>query len=348
MPKQLFFIILVCILMLTTFSTIIPAAAETLPKYDTNNTPADFIYFNGNFVTMDEKNEDPKFVAVKNGIIIAVSRSVRDFSKLADSHTQWINLNGKTMIPGLVDGHSHFSETAYRVVQGFNISPPPFGNVTSIAQLLDALRTFITTKNIPPGQSINGSGYSDLDMVEKRHPTRYELDSVSAVNPIVLTHFSGHIVVANSLALEKVNYTSTASAPAGGILDTFPNGTLTGICREYALLPLQAAFTTNFAQLTPEQIQLTVNEYFKSGVTTVQDMLRSEAQAIKYHSLGDNFPLDINAYYWVTGTNLTTFQRIVASYNTTRFRTRGAKFILDGSIQAFTALLTQPYWVPQS
>jgi predicted amidohydrolase YtcJ len=75
-------------------------------------------------------------------------------------------------------------------------------------------------------------------MIEVRHPTRYELDSVSTVNPILLIHFSGHIVVANSLALSIVNYINESSSPTGGIIDTFPNGTITGVCREHAIQAL--------------------------------------------------------------------------------------------------------------
>lgn len=96
--------------------------------------------------------------------------------------------------------------------------------------------------NVQPGQIITGFGYNDLDMIEKRHPTRYDLDSVSTVNPIMIEHFSGHLVVANSLALEMVNYTNTNSSARGGVIDTFPNGTITGVLREWAILDLTDAF----------------------------------------------------------------------------------------------------------
>jgi predicted amidohydrolase YtcJ len=89
-------------------------------------------------------------------------------------------------------------------------------------------------------------------MIEKRHPTKFELDSVSTVNPIVLTHFSFHIVVANSLALEMVNYINASSSPNGGIIDVYPNGTLTGVCREKAMTALTDKFAKTFDQLTVE------------------------------------------------------------------------------------------------
>lgn len=252
------------------------------------------------------------------------------------------------MIPGLIDAHSHFGNTATNLAQGFNISPPPFGTITSIPLLLAELTRYITANNIQPGTTIYGTGYSDIDMAERRHPTRYELDSVSDVNPIVIGHFSGHIVAANSLALAKVNYVNSSSTPAGGILDTFPNGTITGVAREYAIIPLLTVFSTTIAQLTPAQIQNAVNAYFSSGVTTTQDLATSPLNPSVYHSFGDSFPIDLNGYYWITGPNLTNFYNAVNNFNTSRYKTRGAKFIIDGSLQGYTGFLTQPYWVPQS
>lgn len=110
-------------------------------------------------------------------------------------------------MPGIVDAHSHFSLVATLEAQGFDITPPPFGNVSSIPILLETLTKYAIDKDVLPGTPIVGSGYSDIGMEERRHPTRFELDSVSTVNPIVLFHFSGHIAVANSLALSMANIT---------------------------------------------------------------------------------------------------------------------------------------------
>lgn len=162
---------------------------------------------------MNEENEYPHFVAVTAGKIVAVGENSADVNKYIGQDTVVVNLQGRTMIPGIVDAHSHFGGTATKLAQGFNISPPPFGTITSIPLLLAEITRFITANNIQPGTTIYGQGYSDIDLAEGRHPTRYELDSVSAVNPIVLEHFSGHIVVANSLALSTVNYVSASSSP---------------------------------------------------------------------------------------------------------------------------------------
>jgi predicted amidohydrolase YtcJ len=76
--------------------------------------------------------------------------------------TKLINLQGKTLMPGFIDPHSHFSITAVRYSQGFDISPPPFGTVTSIPQLLSNIRDYITSNNIQSGVAISAGGYNDI------------------------------------------------------------------------------------------------------------------------------------------------------------------------------------------
>lgn len=134
---------------------------------------ADVVYYNGNIVTMHESNESPKFVAVRKDVIVAVGRTEEEMEQQLGKNTKLVNLHGKTLIPGLVDAHSHFSATATRLSQGVNIAPPPFGPASSIPALLDSIKTYITANNIPAGQVITAGGYNDLDMAEGRHPTRF-------------------------------------------------------------------------------------------------------------------------------------------------------------------------------
>ena len=133
----------------------------------------DVVYYNGNIITMHEGNEAPRFVAVSKDVIVAVGRTEEEMEGQLGKNTKLVNLHGRTLIPGLVDAHSHFSATATRLSQGVNIAPPPFGPASSIPALLDSIKTYITTNNIPAGQVITAGGYNDLDMAEGRHPTRF-------------------------------------------------------------------------------------------------------------------------------------------------------------------------------
>jgi predicted amidohydrolase YtcJ len=120
------------------------------------------------------------------------------------------------MLPGFIDGHSHFSSTAIKLAQGFDVSSPPFGAVTSIIDIVKNIQVYITTNNIAAGEIIFGTGYSDIALVEHRHPSRFDLDAASTVHPICIRHFSNHILACNSLALAQAGYTDTTPSPPGG------------------------------------------------------------------------------------------------------------------------------------
>jgi predicted amidohydrolase YtcJ len=177
---------------------------------------ADIVYFNGPIITMNEKHKFASFVAVAAGKIIHVGKFHSHIHKFVAKNTTLINLHGKTIIPGFIDSHSHFSLTAIKLGQGFDLSPPPFGSVTSIAQIVENIKGYISQNNIPAGKIIYGLGYSDIDLIEHRHPSRYDLDAASTVNPICIRHFSNHILACNSLALAEVGYTDDTPNPPGG------------------------------------------------------------------------------------------------------------------------------------
>jgi predicted amidohydrolase YtcJ len=97
------------------------------------------IYFNGKVITLDDNSSIYQAVAIKKHIILAVG-SDEDILKLADSHTKLINLNGKTMLPGFYDAHSHFIINSLQKSQGFDISPPPTGKVKKIQDVIDNVK----------------------------------------------------------------------------------------------------------------------------------------------------------------------------------------------------------------
>ena len=126
--------------------------------------------------------------------------------------TKTVDLGGKTMMPGLIDPHSHVTLTA-ALLWGANISPPPVGTVASHADLKRILREYMQARQLQPGNWIFGMGYDDTLMTEQRHPDRDVLDDVSVENPIILLHISGHMLAANSMALKLAGVDETTQNP---------------------------------------------------------------------------------------------------------------------------------------
>ena len=155
-----------------------------------------------------------------------------EISNLIKDSTAVVDLAGRTLIPGFVDAHGHFpgsGQTAFTV----DLNSPPIGDTESIPELLEKLRAFGEKR--PDGWLI-GSNYDDTLLSEKRHPTRDDLDLVSATRPIAIVHVSGHLMVVNSAALAELHIDETTPDPEGGHIvrdlssadQRRPNGILAG------------------------------------------------------------------------------------------------------------------------
>ena len=190
-------------------------------------------------------------------------------------------------------------------------------------------------------------GYNDYALDEKRHPNRYELDWVSTEHPVVFEHYSGHVLAANSMAMHLLNINESSTTPPGGVYERFENGTLTGLFKEAAIAPFTEKYRLKVDALSRKMIERGIQAYFSSGVTTAQDTFFTMAEPTEFRSLGNDFPIDVNGYSYVSSKDLSKFYDTVKNYGTSWMKVKGVKFIIDGSIQAYTGLLTQPYWVPK-
>ena len=152
------------------------------------------VFIGGEVLTMDADNRIAEAVSVRDGIIEQVG-TTDEISTLIKDSTTVVDLAGRTLIPGFVDAHGHFpgsGQTAFTV----DLNSPPIGD----------------TESIPDGWLI-GSNYDDTLLSEKRHPTRDDLDLVSATRPIAIVHVSGHLMVVNSAALAELHIDETTPDP---------------------------------------------------------------------------------------------------------------------------------------
>jgi len=145
------------------------------------------IYRGGPIITMaGDEPETVEAIAVDDGKIIAVGTEAT-VSEKAGKKAKQVDLSGRTMLPGFIDAHGHIS--AVGATAGLaNLSTSPVGQVNTIADLQETLRNCERPEGIPV---IIGWGYDDSLIAEHRHPTRQELDAVSTVTPIMISHASG-------------------------------------------------------------------------------------------------------------------------------------------------------------
>ena len=314
---------------------------------------ADTIYFNGNVITLDSNELMAEAVAVKDGKILAVGDNETMMS-LSNQDTHQVDLKGKTMLPGFVDGHSHLSGVAIQAVTA-NLLPPPDGPGQNIAMLQRTLRDFMATSEMVKQHSVViGFNYDDSQLEEGRHPNRHELDAVSTEMPIMITHQSGHIGVYNSKALEMFGINAESDDPSGGIIQREagskePNGVLEENAHFALLYKIIPPFTVkeNVAAMKAAEMQ-----YLSNGFTTIQDGKTDPTTLglMAQYAADGGFTVDVVVYADVAGMTDHTILNgpLHSGEYVNRFRIGGVKLTFDGSPQGKTAWFTKPYLVAPS
>ena len=312
---------------------------------------ADSIYLGGSILTMNDAQPSAEAVAVRAGRITAVG-SRAELLKLQGANTRVVDLQGKTLLPGFVDPHSHISVVGLQAISA-NMLPPPDGNNASIAQLQETLRQYMQTSPEPQKLGIVlGFGYDDSQLKEQRHPTREELDAVSSTLPIMIIHQSSHLAVLNTPALKQAGITASSVNPQGGVIgrkagSQEPNGLL----EESAFFAVVPTVMPKLSDLqTTSWLEKAQELYLQFGYTTVQDGRADPSnitQAIAAAKLG-TFKIDVVSYpdlLEIVDNPLMDGPYYSRDY-TQRFRIGGVKLNLDGSPQGKTAWLTHPYHHP--
>jgi len=304
---------------------------------------ADLIIVGDNIVTMDGSSVTG--VAV-SGDRIAATGSREQVLNLRGTSTRVIELGDQALLPGFIDAHGHFSAVA-RYLDLLDLSSPPVGQVTNIDDLVRLLRQRIENQQVSPGQLVYGFGYDDSLLAEQRHPTRDDLDRASTQHPIIIRHVSGHLLVANTMALNNAGINATTPNPEGGIIRR-RSGSLEpdGVMEETAMGAFPGAGSDQSPERQAQLLREAVDIYAGYGITTIQDSNVSAAYVDRLKSLGtaDPFAADIVAYIMANPISDEELGEIEAELDYTGgVRIGGIKFTLDGSPQGRTAWMSQPY-----
>ena len=227
------------------------AACATKPP----SVPPDLVLYNGKIVTVDPSFSIAQAVAIGSGRFVAVGTNdaVR---QTAGPATRQMDLGGRTVIPGLMDGHLHNAGGG----PGVDLS-----RVRSIDDLFAAVEARAT--NAAPGELIvSNSDWHEAQLREKRLPQLKELDRVAPRNPVVLVR-GGHEYIINSAAAKRWNITRDTQSPPGGEIGREPDGELNGelvdTARNLVQLPPPP-------KLTPEAIERQLRLLNTVGLTSVR------------------------------------------------------------------------------
>ncbi len=308
---------------------------------------ADDIYLGGDIVTMNPAQPLAEALAVKDGKIIAVGKDAELKRYYKHGTTRIVDLQGKALLPGFLDAHSHYAH-ALSVPNQANLYPPPAGPGKDVPTIVQTLKRFQQERSIPPGEVIQAYGYDDTVMPAGRLLNRGDLDEALPDNPVVVLHVSMHGAVLNSAALKKWGIVAETETPPGGVIVRKP-----GSNEPWGLL-METAFLPIFAQLPKpdrdEQLRLTREAqllYAAEGVTTVHDGATHahELEIMQRAAAAGANLLDVIAYPFITELDAVLKDNPIGDWGTYRNRLKigGVKITIDGSPQGRTAFFTEPY-----
>ncbi|NBP69960.1 MAG: amidohydrolase, partial [Cytophagia bacterium] len=222
---------------------------------------ADLVVKGGTIYTADANNSTVEAVAVKGNKIIAVGTTA-DLEKYIGEKTEVINLEGKIMTPGFIEGHGHIMGV------GYNELNLDLMNVKSYEEMVEKVREAVAKAQ--PGQWILGRGWHQdkwdvkPDKMVKGFQTHELLSEVSPNNPVFLRHASGHAAIANAKAMELagVNQLSkealSQTSDDGGEIIKDELGNPTGIFNERAMTLVASKIPENTAETDRQALELAI------------------------------------------------------------------------------------------
>jgi len=186
-----------------------------------NQQPADLVLHNGKIATQDDRRSVVKAVAIRDGKFLAVGNDA-EIMRLHSDRTKLIDLNQRTVIPGLNDSHLHL----IRGGLNYNLELR-WDGVPSLADGLRMLRA--QAQRTPPGQWVRVvGGWSEFQFAERRMPTLDELNRAAPDTPVFVLHLYDRALL-NRTALDAVGYTKDSPNPPGGEIVRDGAGNPTGI-----------------------------------------------------------------------------------------------------------------------
>ena len=295
-------------------------------------------YLHGRIYTNDPQHPWAEAMAVRDDKIYCVgtiSQVLLDCGGAESSDV--VQLKGLFVMPGFNDAHTHLGGA------GRDKLTLVLNNATSVDDILKLVKAAAGKHKF--GEWILGSGWDQSRWADQKYPTRLELDQAAPNNPVYLDHVSGHIAVANSLALKHAEIASDTPNPQGGEIGRFADGEPDGLLKETATEMVTQRIPDPSDDERRKGIELVLQELAQNGVTSVQDFSPWENYLV-YIDLKQEKKLTVRITEWLPFTlSIDSLQNMRAQGGTTDpwLRTGALKGFLDGALGTHTAALLAPY-----
>ncbi|MEP1094217.1 MAG: amidohydrolase [Cyclobacteriaceae bacterium] len=305
---------------------------------------ADYILHNGPIYTVSGENS-AEAVVIKADTIMYVGSKSQAMS-FASEESEVIDLKGKTLIPGLIEGHAHLMGVGYNLL---NVDVSGAKSYNEVVALVEE-----RAKNTPEGQWIVGRGWHQDKWNEqpegmmKGFPTHDLLSERVPNHPVWLRHASGHAALGNARAMELAAVDGQTDQPDGGEIFMGLNNQPTGLFNETAQGIVGAVIPQNSIETDREALRLALQECYKNGIVGFHNAGSGADHINLYKEFAEKNELNLRLYVMLNGRDEELLEDYFGKgteenlYNG-QLTVRSVKLYADGALGSRGAWLLEEY-----
>ncbi len=276
-------------------------------------------------------------MAIHEGKVVAIGDTT-DLKELY-AYVQVLDMQGKTVIPGLIDAHGHVMGLGNRAMQ-VNLE-----GTRSVGEALERVKTWADAN--PQADWVLGRGWNQVLWAENRFPTAAELDSISDGRPVYMTRVDGHAAWANSVAMAKAGISSETPDPPGGLIIKDRRGNPSGVLIDGAMGLVGSVIPESDDAQRQMVLQKALEELRSLGITSTHDAGVSHEVYQLYKSFAEQNLLTTRIYGMISGVgsdfDMISEDGLLKNYLNDFLSVRSVKLYGDGALGSRGAAMIHPY-----
>ncbi len=299
---------------------------------------ADLIAYNGRIYTVDDSLPNATALASAGGRLVYVGDSAGAMAFRGDE-TQVVDLQGNTVIPGMVDAHAHLAGLGAALRNVDLVGTESYDSVIA--------RVVTRAGEVPAGTWILGRGWDQNDWPDTRFPSHAALSRAVPDHPVVLTRIDGHATLVNAAAMREAGLASASRDPDGGRIERLPDGSPSGVLVDGAMGLVGRVIPAAPREEVRSSVLAAIAEANRWGLVGVHDAGVGREVIDVYEELAGEGNYDLRNYVMIRGGDSTLahyFERgPQEALHDGRLWIRAIKLSADGALGSRGAALIEPY-----
>jgi predicted amidohydrolase YtcJ len=316
----------------------LPAAAQAPVARQAPAAPADLVVRDARIYTVDDARPVAEAMAVRGGRVVFVG-SDRGADALVGPRTRVLDLDGRTVIPGMVDAHAHL------LGLGQSLRSVDLVGTTSYEEVV--ARVVARAREAPAGTWITGRGWDQNDWGDTRFPTHEALSRAVPNHPVFLVRVDGHAALANERAMALAGVTAQTADPEGGRVERLADGRPSGVFVDNAEELVARAIPAATRDEVKRALVAAVKEANRWGLVGVHDAGAGRRTIELYEELAKAGQLELRTYVMIADDSAAIAHWFArgpqSALHDGRLWIRAIKLYADGALGSRGAALLEPY-----